>query len=53
MLNEMMYGTNNKKIIEQKQNQMKQQNKAMIDEMNKINRQTTETLKKLNQNIKF
>ncbi|MFK5938913.1 MAG: RDD family protein [Sulfurimonas sp.] len=45
LFNKMIYGTNNTKIIKQKQNQMKQQNKAMINEMNKMNKQTTEMFK--------
>jgi len=51
MLNKMLYGTNNKKIIEQRQAQTIQQNKAMINEMNKMNRKTTEMFKKLNKDF--
>ncbi len=51
-LNEILYGTNNANIIEQKHKKMTQQNKEMINEMNKANKQLTNMFKKINQDIK-
>jgi len=51
IFNEMFYGSNDKKIIEQKQNQMTQQNKMMIDEMNKANKNIMESNRKLMKEI--
>jgi len=50
MINEMIYGSNDKRIIRQEQNKINQQTKKMINEMNKMNKQTMQVFKKLNIN---
>ena len=49
--NEIIYGTNDEKIIKQKQKELREQNKKLIDEMNKANKQLENAFKKFNQEM--
>jgi len=50
-LNEMMYGTNDEKIIKQKKRQTIEQNEAMIDEINRANKEMTKAFQSINKNL--